>query len=54
MLPEGWRGMTQEFVDLYYEQGNTGMYRAGNRLGSIIYNGKAIVPYDRILLRRKQ
>ena len=51
IVPEGWKGMTQEFVDLYYEQGNTGTYKEGNRLACYInYQGKAIVPYKRILI----
>lgn len=53
-LPEGYSGMTKEFVDLYYSQGNTGSYKEGNRLEHYIKDGKAIIPYKRILIRRKQ
>lgn len=44
--------MTQEFVDLYYAQGNTGQYKAGNRLACYIYNGVAKVPFKRILIKK--
>ena len=54
VLPEDWRGMSEEFVKLYYEQGNTGSYKVGHRLLSYIdANGKAKVPYARILIRRR-
>lgn len=54
VLPEGWKGMSQEFVDLYYKQGNTGQYKAGNRLENYVWNGKAVRPYARILIRRRR
>ena len=55
IVPEGWRGMTKEFVDLYYAQGNTGQYQEGKRLACFLTNdGKAVVPYKRILIRRKE
>ena len=55
ILPAGWQGMTQEFVDLYYEQGNTGSYKQGNRLACYVSrNGEAKVPYKRILIRNKR
>ena len=44
--------MTKEFVKLYYEQGNTGFYKEGNRLCSLIDNGIAKVPYKRILIQK--
>lgn len=44
--------MTKEFVKLYYEQGNTGSYKEGNRLCSLIDNGIAKVPYKRILIQK--
>lgn len=54
VLPDGWKGMSQEFVDLYYKQGNKGAYREGNRLESFIdNNGKAKVPYARVLIRKR-
>lgn len=54
IVPQGWNGMTKEFVDLYYAQGNTGSYKEGNRLTCFIYNGKAKVPFKRILIRHKK
>ena len=54
ILPDDWRGLDDEFIKLYYEQGNTGVIRSGSRLaGYIDKNGKAIVPYKRLLIRRK-
>lgn len=55
VLPDGWRGMTKEFVDLYYAQGNTGQYQEGqHRFAYYVTNeGMAKVPYKRILIRRK-
>ena len=53
-LPSGWSGMSKEFVDLYYEQGNTGSYKAGNRLACFIDGGNAKVPYKRILIRHRK
>lgn len=52
-LPEGYSGMSKEFVDLYYSQGNTGSYKEGNRLEHYIKDGKAIIPYKRILIKKK-
>ena len=53
IVPNGWKGMPQEFVDLYYEQGNTGSYKEGNRLACYINNdGYAIVPYKRIIIEQ--
>lgn len=53
IVPEGWRGMTKEFVDLYYTQGNTGQYQEGKRLACFLTNdGMAKVPYKRILIKR--
>lgn len=53
VLPCGWKGISKEFVELYYKQGNTGQYQEGNRLACYIdNNGKAKVPYKRILIRR--
>lgn len=52
VIPDGWKGMTKEFVDLYYSQGNTGSYKEGNRLEHYIKDGKAIIPYKRILIKK--
>lgn len=44
--------MPKKFVDLYYEQGNTGSYKEGNRLACYINSdGLAIVPYKRIIIK---
>lgn len=54
VLPEGWNGMSKEFANLYYAQGNTGQCQEGNRLAHYISkDGKAKIPYKRILIRRK-
>lgn len=52
-LPEGYKLMSKEFVDLYYSQGGTGQYQEGNRLEHYIKDGKAIIPFSRILIRIK-
>lgn len=55
VLPDGWSGMTKEFLDLYYAQGGTGQYEQGKRLCHYITkDGKAKIPYKRILIRRKR
>ena len=52
VLPDGWVGAPQSFVDLYYAQGNTGQYTAGNRLACFIdAEGNAKIPYKRILIK---
>ena len=51
---ENKRGMSKKFVDTYYAQGNTGQISEGHP--DLCYydnNGKAIVPYMRILIKRK-
>jgi hypothetical protein len=53
IVPNGWCGMSADFVKTYYAQGNTGSYKEGNRLASFIHNGKAKVPFKRILIRKK-
>lgn len=54
ILPDGWKGITKEFVDLYYNQGNTGSIREGwINPAYINHLGNAIVPYQRILIKRK-
>ena len=48
------QGMSQQFVDDYYAQGNTGQISAGHP--DLCYydkNGKAVVPYLRILIKPK-
>ena len=52
ITPSGWKGMSKEFVELYYKQGNTGSYKEGNRLTHFVENGKAKVPYKRLLIRK--
>lgn len=53
IIPQNWKGMSKEFVNQYYEQGNTGSYKEGNRLACYISTtGKAVVPYKRILIRQ--
>ncbi len=55
ILPDGWKGMTKEFVDLYYKQGNTGSIRIGNRLTCCISSkGIASIPYKRVIIIRKR
>ena len=54
VVPNGWKGMSKEFIDLYYSQGGTGQYNEGKVLEHYITNdGKAKVPYRRILIKRK-
>ena len=52
IVPTDWKGMSAEFIETYYAQGNTGSYKEGNRLASYIHNGIAKVPYKRILIRK--
>ena len=55
IVPDGWKGMSDRFVELYYKQGNTGSYKEGNRLAHYIdCNGYVKVPYKRILIRLKK
>ena len=53
IVPEGWKGMTEDFIKLYYEQGNTGCIEIGNKNGYFIKDGKAIIPYVRLLIKKK-
>lgn len=51
----GWHGVTQEFCDLYYSQGNKGQISVGWPLPYYVnIEGKAIIPYKRILIRHKK
>lgn len=53
IVPEGWNGMTEDFIKLYYEQENTGCYEVGKKMGYFVKDGKAIVPYVRLLIKKK-
>ncbi len=54
ILPDDWKGLDDNFISLYYSQGNTGTLHEGNRLAGYIDNdGKVIVPYKRLLIRRR-
>ena len=49
------RGMTKKFVDTYYAQGNRGQISEGHPdLCFYGFNGKAVVPYMRILIRHRR
>jgi len=49
------KGMTKEFVDTYYSQGNKGQIFEGHPdLCYYTLDGKAIVPYMRVLIRAKK
>ena len=51
IVPKEWKGMSKEFVDLYYKQGNTGSIREGNPLACYInHEGLAIIPFKRIII----
>ena len=51
----GWKGVTKDFWNLYYSQGNKGQISIGWPLPYFINEkGLAIIPYKRILIRRKQ
>lgn len=52
IVPTDWKGMSAEFIETYYAQGNTGSYKEGNRLASYIHNGLAKVPFKRILIKK--
>ena len=54
VLPDGWKGMTKEFLDIFFGQGRTGHFTVGNRNAYYINKqGEAVCPYTRILIRRK-
>ena len=46
-------GLTQEFVDDYYNAGGTGAYKAGNPTAGLYKNGIATMIYKRIFIRNK-
>lgn len=47
------RGMSKKFVDDYYDQGNTGQICEGHPDLCFYKNGKAVVPYMRVLIKNK-
>ena len=54
-LCKGMKRMTKEFVKDYYKHGGTGLYKEGNPL--LCYydiNGKAVIPYMRIVIKNKR
>lgn len=52
---DGCRGMTKKFVDEYYRQGNTGQFCEGHPdICFYLEGGKTVVPYRRIIIRRKK
>lgn len=46
------RGMSKEFVDEYYRQGNTGQICEGHPDLCFYDKGKAVVPYMRVLIKK--
>ena len=51
----GWHGVTEEFYKLYYAQGNKGQIKVGWPLPYYVdKDGRAIIPYKRVLIRRKK
>lgn len=54
-VPDGWKGMTKEFIDLYHSQGGTRQHSVGNNTAHYITkDGKAKIPYARILIKLKK
>lgn len=54
-VPNGFKGMSKEFIDLYKSQGGTGQYSVGNNTPHYITNdGKARTVYNRILIKLKK
>ncbi len=53
ILPDGWEGVSQDFVDLYYSQGNRGAIKEGWINPVFVKDEKAVIPYQRILIRNK-
>lgn len=49
----GGKGATEQFVSDYYAQGNTGQISVGWKHLTLYVNGKALAPYQRILIKRK-
>ncbi len=50
---EGWKGVSEEFYKMYYEQGNKGQISVGWPLPHYVENNKAVIPYKRIFIKRK-
>jgi hypothetical protein len=54
-LCEGMVCMSEKFVKDYYRDGGTGAYKEGNPLlGYYDNNGKAVIPYMRIIIKNKR
>lgn len=57
LLPQGWKGMTKEFIELfnsYTKPSNIGKLKEGWWFPYYITDdGKPMIPYSRILIRRK-
>ena len=52
VLPPDWNGLSKDFVDLYYKQGNTGTIREGIRLPGIIdKQGNTSIPFNRLFIQ---
>jgi hypothetical protein len=50
---EGWKGVSEEFYNLYYKRGNKGQIQIGWPLPHYIENGVAKIPYKRIFIRKR-
>jgi hypothetical protein len=48
---DGAKGLSEKFVQDYYEGGGTGKYATGQSITGMYKDGKAIIPYRRILIR---
>ncbi|HNZ51070.1 MAG TPA: adenine-specific methyltransferase EcoRI family protein [bacterium] len=54
-LCEGMTCMSKKFVEDYYKGGGTGLYKEGNPLlGYYDKSGKAVIPYMRIIIKKKK
>jgi hypothetical protein len=54
-LCEGMTCMSKKFVEDYYKGGGTGLYKEGNHLlGYYDKSGKAVIPYMRIIIKKKK
>ncbi len=54
-LCKGMKCMSKQFVEDYYKGGGTGLYKEGNPLlGYYDKSGKAVVPYMRIIIKKKK
>lgn len=50
---KGWKGVSEEFYKMYYEQGNKGQISVGWSLPHYVENNKAVIPYKRIFIKHK-